>query len=87
MQKDSHVFDDFAKFASGAAGTFSDMRREVEALIMDKMQKVLSRMNLVKREEFEVVKLMAEKARAEQERLNLKIARLEKLLEKGGCSE
>ena len=87
MQKDSRIFDDFARFASGAAGTLSDMRHEVEALVMDKVHKVLGRMNLVKREEFEVVKLMAEKARAEQERLNLKIAALEKVLQKGGCSE
>ncbi|HEU5047504.1 MAG TPA: accessory factor UbiK family protein [Rickettsiales bacterium] len=87
MQKDSRIFDDFAKLASGAVGTFSDIKQEIEAAVMDKMEKLLHRMQLVKREEFEVVRLMAEKARAEQERLEERIHRLEKRFEKGGCSE
>lgn len=87
MQKDSRIFDDFAKLASGAAGTLADIRHEVEAIVMDKMEKILHRMNLVKREEFEVVRLMAEQARIEQEHLAEKLNRLEKRLEKGGCSE
>lgn len=84
MQKDSRFFDDFAKLASGAAGTFTDVKREVEGLVMDKIEKVLSRMHLVRREEFEVVRLMAEQARAEQEILKEKIAQMEKLLELQG---
>lgn len=87
MQKDSRIFDDFARFAAGAAGTFTDIKHEVEAIVMDKVEKVLYRMNLVKREEFEVVRAMAEKAREEQERLHEKLVRLEKRFEKGGCSE
>lgn len=87
MQKDSRIFDDFAKLASGAAGTLTDIKHEVEAIVMDKVEKVLYRMNLVKREEFEVVREMAEKARAEQERLHDQLVRLEKRLQKGGCSE
>lgn len=87
MQKDSRIFDDFAKLASGAVGTFSDIKQEIEAAVMDKMEKLLHRMQLVKREEFEVVRLMAEKARVEQERLEEKLQRLERRLERGGCSE
>lgn len=82
MQKDSQIFDDFTKLASGAFGAFSDMKRDVEAIVMDKVEKILSRMHLVKREEFEVVRLMAERARAENERLAAKLTRVEKLLEK-----
>ena len=87
MQKDSKIFDDFAKLASGAAGTLADMKHEIEAMVMDKIEKILHRMNLVKREEFEVVRGMVEQARLEQEHLSAKIARLEKRLEKGGSSE
>ncbi len=87
MQKDSRIFDDFAKLASGAAGTLADIKHEIEAVVLDKIEKVLYRMNLVKREEFEVVRAMAEKARAEQDVLIRKVARLEKLLEKGGSSD
>ena len=81
MQKDSKFFDDFAKLASGAAGTFLDMKREIEAIVMDKMEKLMGRMQLVKREEFEVVRQMAEEARLAQEKLTKKLAQLEKLLE------
>lgn len=81
MQKDSKLFDDFAKLASGAAGTVMDMKREVEAIVLDKMEKLLGRMQLVRREEFEVVRLMAEQARVKQEELEKKLAYLEKLLE------
>jgi BMFP domain-containing protein YqiC len=87
MQKDSKIFDDFARLASGAAGTFMDMKREVEAMVMDKVEKLLGRMNLVRREEFEVVRLMAEQARVKQEQLEEKIAYLEKLLESQGSRE
>jgi BMFP domain-containing protein YqiC len=82
MQKDSRILDDFTRLASGAASTISDMRREVEVLVMDKVEKILYRMNLVKREEFEIVRLMAEQARKEQEHLATRMAILEKLLKK-----
>ena len=39
MQKDSKLFDDFAKLASGAAGTVLDKKREIEAMVMDKVEK------------------------------------------------
>ena len=84
MQKDSRFFDDFAKLASGAAGTFTDLKREVEGMVMDKMEKIMARMHLVRREEFEVVRAMAEQARAEQEKLTLKLAELEKALDLKG---
>ena len=81
MQKDSKIFDDFAKLASGAVGTLADMKQEGEAMIMDKIEKILTRMKLVKREEFEVVKLMVEQFRIEQEKQNHKIAKLERMLQ------
>ena len=87
MQKDSRIFDDFARLASGAAGTVMDMKREIEALVMDKTEKLMERMQLVRREEFEVVRLMMEQARAEQEKLKKKVEKLEKLLEFSENSE
>ena len=81
MQKDSKIFDDFAKLASGAVGTIADMKQEVEAIILDKMEKIMTRMKLVKREEFEVVKSMIEQSRIEQEKLNHKITKLERMLQ------
>jgi BMFP domain-containing protein YqiC len=87
MQKDSKLWDDFSRLASGAAGTFADMKRVIEALVMDKMEKLMARAHLVKREEFEVVRLMAEQARAEQEKIVNRLAAIEKLLESQGSKE
>jgi BMFP domain-containing protein YqiC len=81
MQKDSRIFDDFARLASGAAGTIADMKREIEAIVAGKVEKLLGRMQLVRREEFEVVRQMAEQARLKQEEIGKRIAFLEKLLE------
>lgn len=86
MQKDSKLFDDFAKLASGATGTFLDMKRELQAMITDIVESFLGKMHLVRREEFETVRLMIEQSRAEQEYLKEKIAQLEKLLESNKSS-
>lgn len=80
MQKDSHLFDDIAKLAGSAMGTVSQMGKEVESLVMAQVEKILCRMNLVTREEFDTVREMAAKARAEQEALAAKLAELEKKL-------
>ncbi len=76
MQKDSKLFEDIAKMASGAAGGLMDMRRELEAMIEGKIERLVSRGRFVTREEFEVVKAMAEKARAENQALRAEIATL-----------
>ncbi|MFO1243510.1 MAG: accessory factor UbiK family protein [Rickettsiales bacterium] len=78
MQKDSKLFEDFARMASSATGTLFDMKREVDAMIAAQMEKFLSKTNLVSRDEFEAVKLMAEKARAENETLRKELENLKK---------
>ena len=78
MQKDSKLFEDIAKMASGAAGAAMDMRRELETMISDKLERLITRGKFVTREEFDVVRDMAHKARAENEALKTKIENLEK---------
>lgn len=80
MQKDNKFFDDLAKMASSAGGTLLEMKREMESGFTQQMEKVMRKMDLVSREDFKVVKEMAAKARAEQERLEKRIAELEKKL-------
>ena len=81
MQKDHKLFDDFARMASGATGTLLDMRREIEAALMGQVEKLLSRMNLVRRDEFDAVREMAAQARLQQELLAEKLEALEKQFE------
>ena len=76
MLKDSKLFDDMAKMATSAAGSLMDMKREVEAMVNARVEAYLARTQLVTRDEFEVVKAMAEKARSENEELRAELAAL-----------
>ena len=82
MQKDNKLFDDVARLASGAAGSVLDIKREIEASIAARVERLMMKMNLVSREEFEVVRAMAATARAEQEKLEKRLAELEKTLKR-----
>lgn len=80
MQSQSRFLDDLARVAAGAVGTLSGVRGEVEARLREQLERVLSGMDLVTRDEFEAVHAMAAKARAEQEDLARRVADLEALL-------
>ena len=77
MAANNRLFEDFARVAQGAAGAFVGLRDELEARVKDQVDRVLSRMNLVRREEFEAVQAMAAKARREQEVLGARLDALE----------
>ncbi|MEI6556939.1 MAG: accessory factor UbiK family protein [Rhodospirillaceae bacterium] len=77
MQVENKLLDDLAKVAGGALGALSGLRGEVEAQIRQQLERVLSQMDVVGREEFEAVKEMAVKARLEQEALAERVALLE----------
>jgi BMFP domain-containing protein YqiC len=53
------------------------VRREVEGVMRAQAERILQNMDLVKREEFEAAKAMAEKARTENERLAGLVSALE----------
>ncbi len=93
MQTQNRLLDDLARVATGALGVAAGMRGEIEARLRDQFERILSHMDLVTREEFDAVKAMAAKARAEQERLHERLAALEATLaaaakparKRGGC--
>ena len=80
MQSQNRFFDDMARVAGGAMGALSGVRSEIEARLRDQLERILTGMDLVSREEFEAVKAMAAKARDEQEVLLTRIAELESRL-------
>ena len=73
MQKDSKFFEGFADFASNAAGGAMNIKRELEGMIADKLAGFMAREQFITRDEFETVKAMAEKARAENIALRAEI--------------
>ena len=68
-QTSNRLLDEVAKLMTDAAGAAQGLRQEAESLMRAQAERILQSMDVVKREEFEAVKAMAEKARAENERL------------------
>jgi BMFP domain-containing protein YqiC len=77
MQTDNRLFDDLARAANGALGALAGLRAEFETHLRSWAESWLKSQNLVAREEFEVVRSMAAKARMENEALTARIAALE----------
>ena len=73
----SRFFDEIAKLMTNAAGAAQGVRKEVDTLVQAQVERVLNNVDVVKREEFEVVRAMAEKARHENEALEQRLAALE----------
>jgi BMFP domain-containing protein YqiC len=83
-QTTNRFLDEFAKLMTDAAGAADGLKKEAEQLFKSQGEKFLREMDVVRREEFEVVKAMAEKARTENERLEVRIAALEAQLARPG---
>ena len=77
METRRRLLDDLAKLATSAAGLVQGAGQEVEQLLRQRLERLLDSFDLVTREEFEVVKAMAETARRENEALAARLAALE----------
>ncbi len=76
-QGSNRILDDFAKLMTDAAGVAQGVRREVETAVKSQAERFLGEMDVVKREEFDVVREMVIRAREENEALKARIAALE----------
>ena len=73
----NRILDELAKLMTDAAGAAQGVRKEMETAFRSQAERMLNSMDLVQREEFEAVRDMALKARAENEKLAARIAELE----------
>ena len=85
-QTTNRFLDELARLMTDAAGAADGLKREVTSVMRSQGERLLQGMDVVQREEFEAVKAMAEKARAENERLESRIAELEAKLGKPGSA-
>ena len=83
-QTSNRFFDEVARLMNDAAGVASGVRREFDTLFRTQAERILTDLDVVKREEFEAVKEMARLAREENEALKGRIAELEKKSGKSG---
>jgi len=73
----NRVLDELAKLVTDAAGAAQGVRREVETALRSQSERVLNKLDVVQREDFEAVREMAIKARAENSALLARIEALE----------
>lgn len=78
----NRVLDELAKLVTDAAGAAQGVRREVETALRSQGERVLNTLDVVQREDFEAVREMAIKARAENSALLARIEALEARLAK-----
>jgi BMFP domain-containing protein YqiC len=84
-QTSNRFFDEVARLMNDAAGVAQGVRREFDTLFRTQAERWLRDLDLVKREEFDAVKDMAQRAREENEALKARLAALEaKLAGAGG---
>jgi BMFP domain-containing protein YqiC len=76
-QTQSRFFDDLSRLMTDAAGLAEGARREAQTFARTQMERMMSGMDVVAREEFEAAKEMAARARDDNEKLAQRVAALE----------
>lgn len=73
----NRILDEFAKLMTDAAGAAQGVRREMETAMRAQAERLVASMDLVSREDFEAMRDMAVKARAENRSLSERLDKLE----------
>ena len=68
MVNKSKILSDLSKIAVDAMSTFSSLRKEIESMVSLRVNKVINRMNLVKRDEFDALKRLVQKSIIDNEK-------------------
>jgi len=74
------IFDDLAGVAGGALSALTGLRDEAEAMGRARVEEILRKLDVVRREEFDAVAELAARARAGQEAAEARITALESRL-------
>ena len=69
------ILSDLSKFAVDAMSTFSGVKEEIETIVSLRVNKIIKKMNLVKKDEFDALKKMGQKVMMENEKLKKTSAR------------
>lgn len=70
-------FDDLAGVAGGAMSALAGLREELESTMRARMEEMIRKLDLVRREDLEAVQEMAANARSAQAALEVRVAALE----------
>ena len=72
MVNKTKILSELSKIAADAMSTFSGFKKEVETIVKLRVNRIINNMNLVKREEFEILKKMVQKLIIENKKLKNK---------------
>ena len=76
-QTSNRMFDEMARLMGDAASVAQGVGREAQTVFRSQIERFVNDLDLVKREEFDVVREMASKTAAENEKLKKRLAELE----------
>jgi hypothetical protein len=69
MKKDNKILDDLAKLAGSTFTSAVNVKNEIAEYITQQIEKLMKKMNFVTREEFDVVKKLAQDSRLMLEKM------------------
>ena len=69
MVNKNKILSDLSKIAVDAMSTFSGLKKEIETLVSLRVNKIINKMHLVKRDEFDVLKKIVQKVLIENDEL------------------
>ena len=72
MSNKTKILSDLSKIVVDAMSTFSGLKKEIETIVRLRVEKAINKMNLVKRDEFEVLKKVVQKLTSESKSLKNK---------------
>ena len=82
MQINNRILDDLTRVTNSALGAMTGVKGEVDAVVRQQFEKILVNMDLVTREEFDVMRDIATKSSARADALEAQVATLEDRLAK-----
>ena len=72
MVNKTKILSELTKIATDAMSTFSGIKKEIETIVKLRVNRVINTMNLVKRDEFEILKKLVQKLIIENKKLKNK---------------
>ena len=72
MVNKTKILSELSKIIADSISTFSGIKKEIEIIVKHRVNKVINNLNLVQREEFEILKKMVQKIIIENKKLKSK---------------
>ena len=72
MSNKTKILSELSKIVVEAMGTLSSFKKEIETIVRLKVEKMINKMNLVRRDEFDVLKKIVQKLTSENKNLKNK---------------